>query len=101
MYGPVRLNMHGSRLTREMQFCTGHGIDRAIHLRKDCPMAELIYPRSPREMMSGWAYLPRFVDKIRLHLAGRLHPDYQENFTQGFDAQWLKAAGLEAGPFIE
>ncbi len=64
-------------------------------------MAELICPRSPREMMSGWAYLPRFVDKIRLHLAGRLHPDYEENFTEGFDGAWLKAAGLEAGPFIE
>lgn len=61
-----------------------------------------IYPRSPRETMSGWIYLPRFVDKIRLHLAGRLHPDYQPNFGQkGFDAAWLKAAGLERDAFIE
>ena len=37
-------------------------------------------------------YLPRFVDKIRLHLAGKLHADYQENFTKGFDGAWLKAA---------
>jgi hypothetical protein len=64
-------------------------------------MAELIYPRSPRETMSGWVYLPRFVDKIRLHLAGKLHPDYQENFTKGFDGAWLKAAGLQAEPFIQ
>jgi hypothetical protein len=64
-------------------------------------MAELIYPRSPRETMSGWAYLPRFVDKIRLHLAGKLHADYQENFTKGFDGAWLKAAGLQPDPFIE
>ena len=64
-------------------------------------MSELIYPRSPRETMCGWTYLPRFVDKIRLHLAGKLHADYQENFCKGFDARWLEAAGVEAGPFIE
>ena len=62
---------------------------------------EIIYPRSPREMMSGWTYLPRFVDKIRLSLVGRLHHDYQENFTKGFDGAWLKAAGLQPDAFIE
>ena len=65
-------------------------------------MNALIYPRSPKETMAGWAYLPRFIDKIRLHLAGRLHADYQQNFAKrGFDAQWLVAAGLESEPFIE
>jgi hypothetical protein len=63
-------------------------------------MNEIIYPRSPRETMAGWVYLPRFIDKIRLHLAGKLHPDYQENFTKGFDGTWLKAAGLDAETFI-
>ena len=63
-------------------------------------MSEMIYPRSPRETMAGWVYLPRFVDKIRLHLAGRLHPDYQNNFTDGFDGVWLEAAGLTAEQFI-
>jgi hypothetical protein len=43
--------------------------------------------------MAGWSYLPRYIDKIRLHLAGRLHTDYQENFGNGFDALWLKHAG--------
>ncbi|MGI8964803.1 MAG: DUF5069 domain-containing protein, partial [Limisphaerales bacterium] len=62
---------------------------------------EIIYPRSPREVMSGWVCLPRFVDKIRLHLAGKLHLDYQENFTHGFDGAWLKAAGLTPEQFIE
>ena len=76
-------------------------IDRRGGLRKDAVVAEIIYPRSPREMMSGWVYLPRFVDKIRLHLAGKLHSDYQENFTQGFDGGWLKAAGVPAEVFIE
>jgi|SRR5437588_5933906 len=63
-------------------------------------MTDPIYPRSPREVMAGWIYLPRFVDKIRLHLAGKLHPDYQKNFTQGFDGVWLKAASLTADQFI-
>jgi hypothetical protein len=59
-------------------------------------MDEIIYPRSPREIMDGWYHLPRFVDKIRLHLAGKLHSDYTENFTKGFDGLWLKAAGVSA-----
>lgn len=64
-------------------------------------MSSVIYPRSPKEQMDGWCYLPRFIDKIRLHLAGQLAPDYQPNFAHaGFDAQWLKAAGLKAEDFI-
>jgi hypothetical protein len=61
----------------------------------------IIYPRSPRETMAGWAHLPRFIDKIRLHLAGKLHPDYQPNFTKGFDGLWLQAAGIDAAQFID
>jgi hypothetical protein len=64
-------------------------------------MNEIIYPRSPREAMCGWVYLPRFVDKIRLHLAGKLHSDYCENFTKGFDGAWLKAAGVTAEQMID
>jgi hypothetical protein len=63
-------------------------------------MEQIIYPRSPRETMCGWVYLPRFIDKIRLHAAGKLHADYQENFTKGFDGAWLKAAGLSAEAFL-
>src|SRR3954466_1121793 len=69
---------------------------------KNAGMSEsIIYPRSARETMNGWIYLARFIDKIRLHLAGKLHPDYQDNFTKGFDGAWLKAAGLEANRFID
>ena len=64
-------------------------------------MEQIIYPRSGHEMMGGWVYLPRFIDKIRLHLAGKLHADYQENFTKGFDGAWLKAAGVPAETFIQ
>ncbi len=57
-------------------------------------MSEIIYPRSPRETMDGWMHLPRYIDKIRLYLAGKLHADYQENFGKGFDGMWLKAASV-------
>jgi signal transduction protein with GAF and PtsI domain len=57
-------------------------------------MTEIIYPRSPRETMDGWHYLPRYIDKIRLHLAGKLHSDYTENYSKGFDGLWLKYAGV-------
>jgi hypothetical protein len=76
-------------------------IDRRRRALDYFAMSEIIYPRSPREMIAGWIYLPRFIDKIRLHLAGKLPADYQENFTKGFDGAWLDAAGLKADPFIE
>jgi hypothetical protein len=64
-------------------------------------MSEIIYPRSPRETMCGWRHLPRFIDKIRLHLAGKLHADYQPNLCKGFDGLWLETAGVEGHEFIE
>jgi len=64
-------------------------------------MNEIIYPRSPRETMCGWMHLPRFIDKIRLHLAGKLHADYQPNLCKGFDGLWLETAGVEGQAFIE
>ena len=76
-------------------------IDRTRHCEDDDRMSDLICPRSPREAMCGWLHLPRFIDKIRLHLAGKLHADYQENFTKGFDGAWLKAAGVTAEQMIE
>ncbi len=76
-------------------------IDRSAEGLEYAAMENLIYPRSPREVMSGWVYLPRFVDKIRLHLVGQLPADYQTNFTKGFDAAWLKAAGVTAEQMIE
>jgi Domain of unknown function (DUF5069) len=64
-------------------------------------MSEIIYPRSPRETMCGWMHLPRFIDKLRLHLAGKLHPDYQPNLGKGFDGLWLETAGVKAEEFME
>ena len=64
-------------------------------------MENIIYPRSPRETMCGWMHLPRFIDKIRLHLAGKLHPDYQANFGKGFDGLWLEFSGVNFAKFVE
>jgi hypothetical protein len=64
-------------------------------------MTEIIYPRSSRETMDGWMHLPRYVDKIRLHLAGKLHSDYHANFGRGFDGMWLKAAGVTHEQMLE
>jgi len=66
------------------------------------PAMDVIFPRSPLETMAGWVYLPRFVDKVRLHLAGKLSADYTANFAyKGFDAKWLVAAGVKAEDFIQ
>ena len=51
--------------------------------------------------MDGWIHLPRYVDKIRLHLAGKLAPDYQGNLGKGFDGMWLKAAGVTHEQMVE
>jgi len=63
-------------------------------------MSDIIYPRSPRETMDGWHYLPRYIDKIRLHLAGKLHSDYTDNLGKAFDGMWLEAAGLTHEQFV-
>jgi Domain of unknown function (DUF5069) len=64
-------------------------------------MSQIIYPRSPRETMDGWYWVPRYLDKIRLHLASKLHSDYTDNFGKGFDGFWLKAAGVTHEQMIE
>src|SRR6187200_3348535 len=76
-------------------------VDSSQCSANDKAMSEIIYPRSPRETMCGWMHLPRYIDKIRLHLAGKLHKDYQDNLGKGFDAAWLEAAGLTHEQFID
>jgi hypothetical protein len=51
--------------------------------------------------MCGWMHLPRYIDKIRLHLAGKLHGDYQENLGKGFDGMWLKTAGVSHEQMVQ
>src|SRR5258707_13945278 len=76
-------------------------IDSGCIAFNDARMNDVIFPRSSREVMDGWMHLPRYVDKIRLHLAGKLHSDYHANFGKGFDAMWLKAAGVAHEQMIE
>jgi len=77
-------------------------IDTTAEAANYLRMSDIIYPRSPRETMDGWPHLPRYVDKIRLHLAGKLHPDYQTNYgARGFDKSWLEAAGVTHAQMVE
>jgi len=63
-------------------------------------MSDTIFPRSPREIMAGWIYLPRLIDKIRLNLAGKLHEDYRPNFLhRGFDAKWFETTAVDPDEF--
>ncbi len=43
--------------------------------------------RSPADTVGGIVYFARLVSKIRLHAAGRLPADLQENLGKGFDAR--------------
>ncbi len=51
--------------------------------------------------MCGWVHLPRYLDKIRLQLAGKLHADYQPNLGKGFDGRWLQTAGVTHEQMME
>ena len=81
--------------------CVRLWLTHPYRLQMICSVSDIIYPRSPRETMCGWMHLPRLVDKIRLHLAGKLHPEYQPKFCKGFDGRWLETAGVTAEQFIE
>lgn len=49
----------------------------------------------------GLLHLPRFLAKIRKHLAGALPKSYQRNFTKGFDGFLCLHLGLEPQAIIE
>ena len=51
--------------------------------------------RSPYEKTGGLFYFARMLDKIRLHAAGELPPDYQPNLGKGFDARMLGFLGVD------
>jgi hypothetical protein len=50
---------------------------------------------------SGLLHLPRFIAKIRKHLAGELPKSYQRNFTKGFDGFLCLHLGVEPEDVIE
>lgn len=43
------------------------------------------FPRSPYDREGGLIYLPRMLDKIRMHQRGELPEDYHANLGGGFD----------------
>jgi gluconokinase len=43
--------------------------------------------RSPAETLGGIVYIGRMLDKIRLHLAGKLPEDFHSNLGKGFDGR--------------
>jgi hypothetical protein len=59
------------------------------------------YLRSPYEQMLGWMHLPRYIDKIRLHLAGQLDSNYASFLGTNTDGLWLKAAGLTHAQMVD
>lgn len=50
---------------------------------------------------TGLLHLPRFIAKIRKHLAGELPKSYQRNFTRGFDGFLCMHLGVEPEQVIE
>ncbi len=54
--------------------------------------------RSPREKLGGYVFLPRLIDKVRLHARGELSPEYIGNlFGKGntLDQRLVQFAGLD------
>jgi gluconokinase len=45
------------------------------------------YPCSAYDRLGGIVYFARMLDKIRLHAAGDLSPEYHENLGKGFDGR--------------
>lgn len=50
---------------------------------------------------NGLLHLPRFLAKIKKHLAGELPKSYQRNFTRGFDGFLCLHLGVEPQAVIE
>ncbi len=50
---------------------------------------------------TGLLHLPRFIAKIRKHLAGELPKSYQRNFCRGFDGFLCAHLGVEPQAVVE
>ena len=51
--------------------------------------------RSPYEAVRGFVYLPRMVDKLRLHARGELHADFVNNLGKAFDDRCCQYLGIK------
>ena len=57
------------------------------------------FPRSPREMLGGYVFLPRLIEKVRLHAEGKLPVEYVGNLLKPgltLDGRLLTFTGLAA-----
>ncbi|MBI3609732.1 MAG: DUF5069 domain-containing protein [Nitrospirae bacterium] len=55
--------------------------------------------RSPRETLGGYVFLPRLIDKVRLHAEGKLPTEYVGNLLKPgltLDGRLLTFTGLDA-----
>ncbi len=61
------------------------------------PTGAILYdlPSPYRPHPCGLLHLPRFIAKIRKHLAGELPKSYQRNFTRGFDGFLCLHLGID------
>ena len=57
--------------------------------------------RSPYEKVGGIVYFGRMIDKIRLHVAGKLPEDYIPNLGGGFDARACSFLGIDYSALVE
>lgn len=59
--------------------------------------------RSPHAQLEGCSHLPRFIDKTRLHLAGKLPAAYATSFChpRGLDGTFLGHFGLAPEAIVE
>jgi gluconokinase len=57
--------------------------------------------RSPSAQVGGIFYLPRMLDKIRLHAAGQLPQEYHANLGGGFDGRVLTFLWIEYPALVE
>ena len=53
------------------------------------------YPRSAYDQVGGVLYFARMLDKIRLHAAGKLPPEYHRNLGNGFDGRCCRFLNVE------
>lgn len=57
--------------------------------------------RSPHVQVGGIYYIPRMLDKIRLHAAGQLPAEYHANLGGGFDGRVLTFLWIEYPALVE
>lgn len=69
-------------------------------------MSQDTRPRSPLDLTKGLIYFARMLDKMRLHAAGRLHPDYHDYLGDQrdpthFDARCSRFLGVPYATILD